>query len=379
MSEKLTQARVDRAMEKELPGTILYDAQVGGLRFVVGKKSCSWKVVSTINDGTSRPISVTLGRSDQLSAKEARANALALKLKLSNGEDPRRAKKVIPTVQDALDRYLSSRSDLSPRTVEFYVSMVAGPLKQLRKLPMDRIDREQVRSLHEKITRKSGPYMANASMRTLKALFNDVLRDVDLPQGNVVKKAIRFNKEKSRDWAVAPEDLPLLWRRLTSMDNSIRRHAWEVMLLTGLRSTDVKTMRWDQIDDDGVLAIPNPKGGKAFQLPLCRHLRQRLEQLRSETAAWESPWCFPAHSSSGHINELRRSKDWPYPPHGMRHTFRTVALEAGVSIDMTMILMNHRSGGAASVSWGYVTRANLLGPMRDAAETIAEKLMSYRS
>ena len=379
MSENLTQARVDRAREKESPGTILYDEQVSGLRLVIGKKSCSWKVVSTINDGTSRGITVTLGRSNQLSVKDARAEALALKLKLSRGEDPRRPKKAVPTVQEALDRYLETRPDLSKRTDEFYRSMVAGPLKPLVKQPMDRIDREQVRSLHEKITRKSGPYMANAAMRTLKALINDVLRDVDLPNGNVVSKAVRLNKEKARDWAVPPDELPLLWERLSNIDNSIRRIAREVMLLTGLRSTDVKTMRWDNIDGDGVLTIPNPKGGRAFQLPLCRYLRQRLEELRDETKAWESPWCFPAHSKSGHINELRRTADWPYPPHGMRHTFRTVALEAGVSIDMTMILMNHRSGGAASVSWGYVTRANLLGPMRDAAETIAEKILSYRS
>jgi hypothetical protein len=59
----------------------------------------------------------------------------------------------------------------------------------------------------------------------------------------------------------------------------------------------------------------------------------------------------------------------------MRHTFRTFAMEAGVDVGMTMILMNHRPAG---VTWNYVTRANLLGPMRDAIETIAGKIVTYR-
>ncbi len=381
MSEKLTRARVDRATETESAGSILYDAQVPGLRLVIGQRSASWKIVSTINDGTSRPVTLTLGRADQLSVKSARTEAQALKLKLSKGEDPRRPRGVIPTVEQALARYTSNRPDLSARTLEFYDQMVAGPLKPLIKLPMDRIDREHCRSLHERITKKSGPYSANASMRVLKLLFNDVLREFDLPHGNVVSRAVRMNREESRDWAVSPVDLPELWRRMITIEDPIRRIAWETLLLTGLRSGDVKSMRWENLDQDGVLTIPSPKGGtaKAFKLPLCRHLIQRLEELRDVTKPLESDWCFPASSASGHLETLRRTKDWPYAPHAMRHTWRTVALEVGVSIDMAQVLMNYRSGGANAVSWGYVTRANLLGPMREAAETVASKLLHYRS
>lgn len=59
----------------------------------------------------------------------------------------------------------------------------------------------------------------------------------------------------------------------------------------------------------------------------------------------------------------------------LNDTARTFAMEAGVDVGMTMILMNHRPAG---VTWNYVTRANLLRPMRDAIETIAGKIVSYR-
>lgn len=73
------------------------------------------------------------------------------------------------------------RPDLSPETVKWYRQKLAGSLKSLAKLPADRIDREQVRSLHEKLTRTIGTYGANGAMRTLKLLLNDVARTHDLP------------------------------------------------------------------------------------------------------------------------------------------------------------------------------------------------------
>ena len=52
MATKLTQATVNRAAEDHPPGTQLYDAEVSGLRVVVGTRGCSYKFVGRINDGT---------------------------------------------------------------------------------------------------------------------------------------------------------------------------------------------------------------------------------------------------------------------------------------------------------------------------------------
>jgi hypothetical protein len=64
------------------------------------------------------------------------------------------------------------------------------------------------------------------------------------------------------------------------------------MLLTGLRSHDARSMRWEHLDEDGVLTVPSPKGGadRAFRLPLPRRLLQVLEMVRQETAPLESPF-----------------------------------------------------------------------------------------
>ncbi|NNG05176.1 MAG: tyrosine-type recombinase/integrase [Inquilinus sp.] len=259
----------------------------------------------------------------------------------------------------------------------WYQQKVEGPLASLRKLPVDRIDRERVRTLHERITRTSGPYGANGAMRVLKLILNDVARSHDLPP-NPVSRAVRMNRERPRDWAVGPDEMPDLWRRLDTLDDRVRRACWLAMLLTGLRCHDARSMRWDNLDGDGVLLVPSPKGGeaRAFRTPLPRLLMQELAEVRDLTAPLESPFVFASPSSrSGHVEQMRRTWEFNYAPHQLRHTYRTMALEAGVDFQTVTLLLNHAN---PHVSFNYVTRAHLIGHMREAQERICERLAAYR-
>lgn len=379
MATKLTQALVNKALEEHCAGTQVYDAEVSGLRVVIGKKSSSFKLVGRINDGTDRYVSVVIGRTDEVSLKSARERAVELRLALRRGDDPRTPKAAVPTLQQALGRYVDARAnELSPRTLAWYRSQTHGPLSSLRKLPVDRIDREQVRNLHEKITRKNGPYRANGAMRVLKLLLNDVARSYDLPP-NPVTRAVRMNKERPRDWAVGPNEMPDLWSKLDGMEDRVRRMCWLTMLLTGLRSKDARSMKWEHLDDDGVLLVPSPKGGadKAFKTPLPRLLIQELGEVKELTKPLESPFIFPSTTSkSGHIEEMRRTQDFPYAPHQMRHTYRTHALEAGMDFQTVTLLLNHAN---PHISFNYVTRAHLLGHMRQAQEQVCSAIAGYRN
>jgi integrase len=245
------------------------------------------------------------------------------------------------------------------------------------ELPLDKFDREAVRALHEKITKRSGPYCANGAMRALKAVYNDAARTQDLPP-NPVTRAVRMNKETPRKWALDAAGLAEAWRCLDAVQDQVKAACWTVMLLTGLRSHDARSMRWEHLEADGVLTVPSPKGGadRAFRLPLPRRLLQVLERVRQETAPLESPFVFPSTTSkSGHIEEMRRTDEFPHAPHAMRHTYRTWALEAGVDFQTVTLLMNHRPAG---VSWGYVTRAHLLGHMREAQDKVCAALVRHR-
>lgn len=379
MPEKLTQTRVDRVLQTEEAGAQIYCDEVPGLRIKVGKRSATYRYVGTCNDGRSTPISLTIGRIDAMTLRQAKHKAREIKLQLSQGVDVRqdRRRKEVPTVAEALAGYLASRDDLSPKTERWYRGMVDGPLKSLARRRMDEVSRDECRRIHEKASAKRGPYMANSCMRVLKLLHNDVARTHDLPP-NPVTRAVRMNRERPRDAAILPRDMPAMWRALEMIDDPIRRSMWEVLLFTGLRSGDVKSMRWSNLDDDGVLLVPSPKGGsdRGFSLPLPRHLLQRLEELKQYTAPLASDFVFPsAASCSGHITEIRRTSVFDYHPHQFRHSVRSYGLLAGVDEQVIKLILNHKD---TSVTGGYLTKAVVVEPMRDGIEAIARTLLSYR-
>jgi integrase len=375
MTTRLTQAAVSRLAEEHPAGTQIYDSEAKGLRLVVGKRSVSYKHVGRINDGTDRYVSVIIGRTDEISLRRARERSAELRLALRRGDDPRARKVSVPTIREALERYLESRPDLSARTVGWYRQKVDGPLSGLAKLPADRIDREAVRSLHERLTKNIGPYGANGAMRVLKLLLNDVARTHDLGP-NPVTRGVRMNRERARDWAIGPDDMPLLWQRLDAVEDRMRRACWLLMLTTGLRSGNARSPKWEHLGDDGVLLVPRAKSGRSFSLPLPRLMIQELGEVRELTRPMESPFMFPsAASRSGHVEQIRRLNNFPYAPHQMRHTYRTHALEAGVDFQSVTMLMDHAN---THVSFNYVTRAHLTGHLRDCQERICARLLSYR-
>ena len=376
MSTKLTQSLATKLAETSPPGTLIYDEEVSGLRMVVGSKSSSWKLVGRINDGSSLYVTVTIGRVDEMSLKTARIKAVELRQQLASGIDPRRPKSVVPTVQEALNHYIAmNQGNLQQSTLSDYRRSVEGPLKSILKLPMDKIDRSLCRSLHEKLGSKNGPVAANTSLRTLRMLWNDVLRTHDLGP-NPVSLAVRFNVEKARDWAISDADMPGMWRELDGLEDQIARGAWMLMIFTGLRATNARQARWDALDADGVLTIPRTKGGRIFKCPLPRFLLQQLEALRDYTRPLNSPWIFPATTTrTGHISVLRSDRGFAHQPHSLRHSYRQHCLEAGVSFENTLYLLDHFS---PHVSHRYVTRANLTGHLRQSQEVVAARILSFR-
>lgn len=275
------------------------------------------------------------------------------------------------TLAEAWDDYRRSREgELSPRSMHWVEQKVVTHLAGLLDTPLDQITPRMCRDLHEGLTKSSGVYSANGVARVLKVLLNDAGRTVDLPR-NPVSRGVRMNKERPAELKIALEDLPQVWADLDGISIEVRRVCWLTIMLTGLRSHDARSMRWRDLDKDGVLHVPAPKGGKdkAFDLPLPLYLRAELDSLPQV-----SEWMFPARKK--HLSELRRKAEFDHNPHSFRRLYRTMCVEAGVDLTMAKLLLNHSM--TSDISFRYVSRAQLLGPMREASEKVAAKLLSYR-
>lgn len=101
---------------------------------------------------------------------------------------------------------------------------------------------------HDDVTRENGPYMANGSMCTLRAIYNHARKtNRSLPPDNPAD-AIDWNEEKRRDTGVGISDLKGWFLELADLDNPVRREFHLFTLLSGSRPAAPQEIRPDRID-----------------------------------------------------------------------------------------------------------------------------------
>jgi integrase len=142
--------------------------------------------------------------------------------------------------------------------------------------------------------------------------------------------------------------------------NSVRADLQLFTLFTGLRTTDARTIRLDEITmRDHKIHRPEPKGGedRAYDLPLSSFLEEIVLRRLAENAAFygeQCRWLFPSFSSSGvptfvaHPHEVGRPS-----PHRLRDTYLTAAHEAKILPLDQKILVNHVLPSGGDDTEGY--------------------------
>ncbi len=154
------------------------------------------------------------------------------------------------------------------------------------------------------------------------------------------------------------------WREaVENIDNTIHRTAYMYALFTGLRRSEIESLEWDRIDE--AIHLPTTKSGREFWLPLVEEHHRILDPLRGI----DDRWVFPADSKSGHIVAWDHDKV-PGTLHSLRHTFATVAVEAGIPEEVVGRLLNHAS---KSITGQRYVRPNL-DFMRSAMQIVVDEL-----
>jgi integrase len=364
------------------------DTELKGFFVVVGKRKRTFTVQGDLRRGGKRvsTIRVSIGDAGEMSTRTARAIAKEHLAQISRGRHPKEAQQTDPTsarqnpgsnaspasitLRQAWQRYLEAhliRKGRSQKTVDGYCDHVERIFTEwldslLHELAMDPA---RVAKKHDDITRENGPYIANGSMRTLRAIYNHARKtNKTLPRDNPVD-AVDWNEEERRDTGMGTSDLKGWFMELAAIDNPVRREFHLFTLLSGSRPAALQQIQPDHIDfRRRTLHIPRPKGGqrKAFDIPLSRQmilcLIRAIRFGRKMYPLRASEWVFPADSKRGHLAETKEDREilskWG---NDLRQTFRTVATAAGVSEIDAKLLMNHAIAG---VNAGYITRHKLL-------------------
>jgi integrase len=295
----------------------------------------------------------TIGSFPDWQTTAAREEARRLKRLIDAGGDPLaeiEAERGAPTVSDLIQRFLEehvSRKRPSTQTdyriaIERHIRPAIGGKKVAEATWAD------FDALHRKLTKAGTPTQANRVAAVTSKMFALAIKwrlRLDNPA-----KGIERNPETKRKRYAAPAELRRLMPALDRHPDQQGAAIFRLCMLTGCRSHEAMSARWDAIDlDAGVWTKPGTTTKQKVDhvVPLSAPARQLLGKLRRQT---NGEWVFPAPDSrTGHRVTLTKSwqllckaaKVSGLRIHDLRHSFASQLVSQGASLPLIGALLGH--------------------------------------
>src|ERR1700751_2890599 len=316
------------------------DTELKGFFVVVGKRKRTFAIQGDLRKAGKRTssIRVSIGDTREISTRTARATAKEYLSQISRGRHPKTAQQngqgcasasnegtvaisAEVTLRQAWQRYLAAhllRKGRSEKTINSYRDHVERIFAEWLDVPLNELatDPARVAKKHDDVPKENGPYIANGSRRTLRAIYKHARKtNKKLPSDNPAD-AVDWNEEKRRDTGMGAGDLKGWFLQLAALENPVRREFHLFMLLSGSRPTALQEIKPSHIDfQRRTLHVPKPKGGtkRAFDIPLSREMIRCLIRTirfgREMYPAQATGWVFPADSASGPLAETKEGRD----------------------------------------------------------------------
>jgi len=338
---------------------VYWDSGLPGFGLVVGQKAKTFIVQRDVRGKARRK---KVGRYSQaFTLEKAKAQAKDWLGDLTVGVIPwevaaAKAAQSI-TLEQAFEKFIDekvNKAKLSPVSITNYKQAIKY-LSKWNKKELSSITYNMVSDRHTQIGNENGPYQANLTIRTFRAVYNHAQKGRELPPNPVV--GLTFYKddddpESKRSKPIPTEILPVFWRLLDEkISSTMRRDYYKLLLFTGLRKTSALSIEKDHIDlKEKTLHIPLPKGGRsrAFTLPLSDYLCVLIKGLLENN---NSDWLFPSNrGKTGHMSDPKERKfvkaleeetGYHLTVHGLRHTFISQAESMAIGTYQTKLLVNH--------------------------------------
>lgn len=289
-----TQCRTAKAPDKARK---LFDGH-GLYLYVTPAGAKVWRVAYRLH---SKPQTATLGPYPLVSLAEAREARDALRKQLQDGISPKARTKKRMSFKKACETYWAGRADVTDR---YRANALRGLemhlYPDLGDVPIDEVTRDQLLQALLKMD-KLGRHVY---VRTVRMWASQVFDwAMEQPEGEgctsnpaaAIKAEKAFSKSKTTSHAALREtDLPAFMDRLAMEDQMLLSVlGCRMLALTWVRTTELRTMRWDEIEGD-LWRIPEGKMKRAVEhlVPLPRQALDLLEKLKLRSKG--SVFVFPA-------------------------------------------------------------------------------------
>jgi integrase len=239
------------------------------------------------------------------------------------------------------------------------------------------LTKQEIQALHEKIRKENGLYQANRLLARLHIIYNKAIEwgweGINPAQG------IKKFKEKSRDRFLHPDELPRFFESLDLEDNDSIRDYIYISLLTGVRKSNVLSMRWEDIHfERKEWLIPETKNGESLRV----HLVEKVIEILKERACRypQNKWVFEGTGETGHLVEpksgwkriLERAGIKDLRLHDLRRTLGSWQAATGANSFMIGRSLGHKSTQSTAV----YARLNI-DPVRDSVEKATQAILNH--
>lgn len=275
-----------------------------------------------------------------------------------------------------LDEYAPDH--LKPGTAELYRKIIGKRiLPRLGKRRVADITRADAAALHHDM--RSVPGHANRTLGVLSRMLTMAEVWEMRPEGVNPCRFVKKYPERRRERFLSDDE----YRRLGAALRDAEREglaspaavaALRLLMLTGCRSGEILSLRWDNVDlDRGELRLPDSKTGARIV-----HLGDpAIAVLRGIRRREDSPWVIPGLKRGTHLAFLHgpwrlileRAGIGNLRIHDLRHSFASGGLLVGEGLPMIGKLLGHNK---VQTTARYAHLAN--DPVKSAANRIASRI-----
>lgn len=301
---------------------------------------------------------LTLGRYGELTLHQARDRARDALAAVRGGNDPaetREKARTGITVAEFAPLYLNQHAKRAKKSWrEDERRLNKHILPALGRFRLDAVSRGNVAQLHRAISETS-PVEANRVLALISVMFGKAIEWEHLPESAANPAArVQANGERSRDRWIKPAELPALMTAIRTEDNPYIRAAFLLYLLTGLRRSELLTLKWKHVDlDRREIYLPDTKANRPHTVPLSAPAADLLNSLPRQDS---NPYVFPGRDH-GHIYDLKRP--WArirgasgledVRLHDLRRTVGSWLAMSGASLPMIGKVLNHSNPSTTQI------------------------------
>ena len=275
--------------------------------------------------------------------KEADMYESIVKAELMKGNLGILENKKKPFLKDGLDIYLHY-SEINKNSYKSDLSMTKRFLCFFGNVDLSEITPTMIENFKQYL--KNDIKLKNSSvnryLQALSKMFNLCIAD-ELLSKNPLEKVRKMKEENYKIRVLSKDEEAVLFSVLDERIKPIVTCA----LKTGMRKSEILTLKWLNIDFDGnYIELLHTKSGKKRKIPISKTLRELFIKIKKTN---KSEYVFVNPKTNNRYIDIKRSfrtslkragiENFVF--HDLRHTFATRLIEKGIDIVVVKELLGH--------------------------------------